>query len=45
MKASALDFSYTIALKFDYCDVVFDLFIETRFLHLTMSTNKNLTIF
>ena len=33
-KASALGFKDTATLRFGHSDVVFDLFIETRFLHL-----------
>ena len=35
-EASAWDFKDTNAPRFGYCDVVFDLSIETRFLHLTL---------
>ena len=33
-RASALDFKDTSAPRFGHSDVVFDLFLETRFLHL-----------
>ena len=35
-KVSALDFKDTTAPRFGYCDVVFDIFIETSFLHLAV---------
>ena len=35
-KASALDFRYAFSPQFGHSGVVFDLFIETRFLHLIL---------